>query len=734
MAIPAYTTVTSDSAPSMAVFPIIDHNHPLFLQHTDTPVLHDQWEKCNVVGLSWIMNAVRPGLLSSVVYASNAHKVWLDLREKFDTVNGSRIFHLHREIHTLSQGTMSVADYFSKLRDLWDEYDALMPCPSCPCPESRKFGEHCPTYTHGYGSFKGSSSMTSGGPNGGASTSGSYKGRRPLLQCDHCGCKGHSKDQCYKIVGCPADFKSKRKGKSSRSFANQVEPSQSLEPRVHSTTVQQPRALFTQDQYQQILQLLSRSGDETTVTPPARVAYADAVDTGATHHITSHLNTLATSTEAPANSDSRVNLPNGNTVSVSHIGFFPNFCILRDLSTGQVKGIGLEYHVLYILRGGSHQGPHQAPKKLVNNSSSSPASDNGSKCLLESMSNSLSKSKSADVWHKRHVVFHEHSYPFKDLQASSNPIFPVLEAVLTYADTLGEPSVLKAYSAICEPASFHEAASDPAWVKAMALEIAALEKRYKARLVAKGFSQKEGIDFGEIFSHVAKMVTVRSVVALAASRGWYIYQIDVHNAFLNGDLLDEVYMTIPSVIVLVYVDDPLVTGSNQKLLCDTSQEIQKKFKMKDLGELKFFLGIQFSRSNKGILMSQRKYASDLISESGLGGAKPACTPLEMNQKLTSVQYDEHINNGIPEGDTILTYTTKYQRVVGKLLSLTMTTPDLAFSIQVLSQFMHCPKKSHMEEALRVVRYIKEALDLGLLMSAKDTSKLIAYCDSDWEHV
>ncbi|KAH0650901.1 hypothetical protein KY289_032190 [Solanum tuberosum] len=380
MTIPADTT---NSAPSMVVFPTIDHNHPLFLQHTDTlgsslislqligsenyalwsrsfriglvgrsklvfvdgcfpksmfkPVLYDQWEKCNVVVLSWIINAVQPGLLSSVVYASDARKVWLDLRE------------------------------YSKLRDLWDEYDALMPCPSCPCPESRKFGEHCeyqrllqflmglnesyypprsqilmmnpiptlnkayallmdqeslrnlvsststslgvgaidgttlyshrgPTYTHGFGSFKVSSSMISGGSNGGASTSGSYKGRRTLVQCDHSGCKG-----------------------------------------VQSTTIQHPGALFTQDQYQQILQLLSRSGGETAAAPPARVASVDAgiplstflcacdagewiVDNGATHHITSQLNTLATSTEALANLDSRVHLPNGNTVSVSHIG------------------------------------------------------------------------------------------------------------------------------------------------------------------------------------------------------------------------------------------------------------------------------------------------------------------------------------------------------------------------------------------------------------------------------
>ncbi|XP_049375691.1 uncharacterized mitochondrial protein AtMg00240-like [Solanum verrucosum] len=103
----------------------------------------------------------------------------------------------------------------------------------------------------------------------------------------------------------------------------------------------------------------------------------------------------------------------------------------------------------------------------------------------------------------------------------------------------------------------------------------------------------------------------------------------------------------------------------------------------------------------------------------------------MNQKFTSIQYDEHVNEGIAEGDNILTDTTKYQRLVGRLLYLTMTRPNIAFSVQVLSQFMHCPKQSHMNAALRVVRYIKEAPGLGLLMPAEDTTKLTAYCDSDW---
>ncbi|XP_016476081.1 uncharacterized protein LOC107797686 [Nicotiana tabacum] len=170
-----------------AVFPIIDHNHPLFLQPTDTPgsllislqltsldnyalwsrsmrigllgksklgfvngrypkskfelEFHEQWEKVNVVVLSW-MNVVCPGLLSSVVYTSNAHKVWEDLKDRFDKVNRSRVLYLHRDIHTLTQGTMNVADNFSKLSDLWDEFDALMPCPGCLCQESKKYAEH----------------------------------------------------------------------------------------------------------------------------------------------------------------------------------------------------------------------------------------------------------------------------------------------------------------------------------------------------------------------------------------------------------------------------------------------------------------------------------------------------------------------------------------------------------------------------------------------------------------
>nr|XP_016510818.1 PREDICTED: uncharacterized mitochondrial protein AtMg00810-like [Nicotiana tabacum] len=286
------------------------------------------------------------------------------------------------------------------------------------------------------------------------------------------------------------------------------------------------------------------------------------------------------------------------------------------------------------------------------------------------------------------------------------------------------------------------------------------------------------------------MVTMRSVVAVAASKQWYIYQMDVHNAFFNGGLDEEVYMVLLEgfyrqeesqkvcklqkflyglkqasrqwnlkltealvhmgfqqshydyslfvrrvgddiVIILVYVNDLLITGSNHKLLCDTRLDLQSRFKMKDLGELKFFLGIEFARSNKGILMSKRKYSSELISETSLSGAKPISTPMELNQKLTTVEYDLSFRKGNATADEVLRDPGVYQRLVGKLLYLTMTRLDISFVVQVLSQFMHCPRISHMEAASRVVRYIKQAPGLGLLMPAEDTKNLTAYCDSNW---
>nr|XP_016498899.1 PREDICTED: uncharacterized mitochondrial protein AtMg00810-like [Nicotiana tabacum] len=164
------------------------------------------------------------------------------------------------------------------------------------------------------------------------------------------------------------------------------------------------------------------------------------------------------------------------------------------------------------------------------------------------------------------------------------------------------------------------------------------------------------------------------------------------------------------VTVLVYVDDMLITSSNLHLIRHVRKELQERFKMKNLGELKYFLGIEFSRSHKG--------------------RKPVCTPLEFNHKLTSVEFDQEVNTNVSE-NIILEDKGSYQRLIGRLLYLTMTRPGIAFVVQMLSQYMHAPKASHMDAARRVERYIKSTPGLGLFMPTGSCKNLVAYCDSDW---
>ncbi|XP_075101609.1 secreted RxLR effector protein 161-like [Nicotiana tabacum] len=119
---------------------------------------------------------------------------------------------------------------------------------------------------------------------------------------------------------------------------------------------------------------------------------------------------------------------------------------------------------------------------------------------------------------------------------------------------------------------------------------------------------------------------------------------------------------------------------------------------------------------------------ELITELVLSGSKPTTTPMECNQRFTTVEYYQHTNWKEYEK---LADVRPYQRLVGKLLYLTITRTDLCCIVHVLSQFMHCPKKSHMEATVRVVRYIKGAPGLGLLMISKQSTKLRAFCDRDW---
>ncbi|KAJ0519517.1 putative RNA-directed DNA polymerase [Helianthus annuus] len=364
-----------------------------------------------------------------------------------------------------------------------------------------------------------------------------------------------------------------------------------------------------------------------------------------------------------------------------------------------------------------------------------------------------------------------------------------------------------------EPSTYEEAVCDPRWVEAMNKEMDALFRnntwvltdlpqgrkpigckwvyrvkyksngeveRFKARLVAKGFNQREGLDFGETFSPVVKMVTVRVIISLAVFYGWPLYQLDVDNAFLHGTITEDVYMKLPqgyysknetkvcklvkslyglkqaprkwnerltdvliangyvqskcdhslfilsklhtTVFLLVYVDDVVVTGNSEEEIQRIKQVLHETFRIKDLGILKYFLGIEVLYNDNSVCLNQRKYCLELLNDFGYLGCKPVNVPIEQNYLISSK---------LEKNQQDLKNITGFQKLIGKLIYLSLTRPDISYTVQFLSQFMHKPKEVHLSLALRLLRYLKKSPGKGLSFKKSDDLILYGFADSDW---
>ncbi|CAH9115704.1 unnamed protein product, partial [Cuscuta europaea] len=366
-------------------------------------------------------------------------------------------------------------------------------------------------------------------------------------------------------------------------------------------------------------------------------------------------------------------------------------------------------------------------------------------------------------------------------------------------------------SSVSIPLTIQEALSIPEWKKVVLEEMNALEKnqtwqtvevpknkprvgckwvftpkfkadgtleRYKARLVAKGYTQTYGIDYTETFAPVAKLNTIRILLSLASNLDWPLQQLDVKNAFLNGKLEEEVYMSPPPgfeeqygskvcklekalyglkqsprawferftqfikkqgfkqaqadhtlfmkfsikgeiAVLIVYVDDIILTGNYCEEIEDLKKKLAQEFEIKDLGELKYFLGMEIARSKKGIVVSQRKYVLDLLHETGMSACRPIDTPIDPNQKLGNVK------EGVPVN------IHQYQRLVGRLIYLAHTRPDIAFAVSMVSKFMHNPFQEHLDATYRILRYLKSCPGKGLFFKRSDNRSVEAFTDADY---
>ncbi|KAJ9566256.1 hypothetical protein OSB04_002222 [Centaurea solstitialis] len=334
-----------------------------------------------------------------------------------------------------------------------------------------------------------------------------------------------------------------------------------------------------------------------------------------------------------------------------------------------------------------------------------------------------------------------------------------------------------------EPSSYHEAKNNPMWVKAMKEEIDPIEKngtwklvtrpsnatiiglkwvfkvkkdangsisRYKARIVAKGYLQQPGIDFEEVFAPVARIETVRILIALAAAKGWELHHLDVKSAFLHGELQEQVYVHQPEgfvkkghedsvykvvkalyglrqaprtwnmkldgilkdmkfqrciqeqavyrrsigadfIIVGVYVDDLDVTGTSLNIISKFKEAMSTKFDMTDLGVLTYYLGIEVYQRNEDIIITQTGYAKKVLKDAGMFDCNPTLVPMDPNVKFSKGEGEED------------TEVTEYRSLVGRLRYLLHSRPDLSYAVGTLGY--------------------------GIRYARGEPTKLVGYCDS-----
>ncbi|GAU44778.1 hypothetical protein TSUD_27470 [Trifolium subterraneum] len=218
-------------------------------------------------------------------------------------------------------------------------------------------------------------------------------------------------------------------------------------------------------------------------------------------------------------------------------------------------------------------------------------------------------------------------------------------------------------------------------------------------------SQVAGVNCVETFSPVVKPSTIHTVLTIALSKSWPIHQLDVHNAFLHGDVHETVYMHQP-----LGFRDP----HHPNYVCRLRNHST------DLGPLSYFLGITVTKHADGLFLSQSTYASEIIARAGMASCKPSATPVDTKQKLNTFA-------GTPYDDPTL-----YRSLAGALQYLTFTRPDISYAVQQVCLHMHAPCTDHMLALKRIMRYIQGTLHYGLHHYPSPIEKLVSYTDADWE--
>ncbi|GJT70423.1 ribonuclease H-like domain-containing protein [Tanacetum coccineum] len=544
------------------------------------------------------------------------------------------------------------------------------------------------------------------------------RNRRPNegspLVCENCGFNGHTMDRCFKLIGYPPDY-----GKRNNS-SNTNQNNQNFNRRFISDKGKGVKPIW-------------QTGT--------------IFDSGASQHLT-YTDKYLVNTIDISYLGSKVSHPNGTEALITKVardgkfivGFDESKCFLmsRDLMDVKIMEIGRQVNGLYYFDNmkakqtrepfplSEHKssvlgelvhldlwGPYRVPLLQP----SSPTIDHYESDLGHSQDSNGSTSESERAATSDHnTTLSEDDIAIDDatehVHVLNNQPLRRFERASVFSNKYNDYVV-----------DSKQACKDQHWIEAMNNGMDALYRNDTWEIcdLPKDRKSIEGIDFDETFSPVVKIVTVRCLINMDVHNNWSLFQLDINNAFLYGELDETVYMDLPEgyyspddkrqsksdyslfiksekrnfLALLVYVDNIIVTGNNVDEIEKFKEFLRTKFQIKDLGKL---------------------------NEYGLLACKPFATPLEQNLA---------ISNEPTEVDKVLDNVTEYQMLIGKLIYLTHTRPDISYLVHCLIQFMHKPLRSHIKIALKVLRYLKSNPEKGVHIVRQPKASLEAFVDADW---
>ncbi|KAG7585392.1 Retrotransposon gag domain [Arabidopsis thaliana x Arabidopsis arenosa] len=652
------------------------------LRPSETDACFRIWSRCNSMVKSWILNVVNKEIYDSILYYQDAMEMWNDLFTRFKVNNLPRIYQLEQAVMTLKQGDLDLSAYFTKKKTLWEQLSNTRSrtVKKCDCDQVKELLEEAET-SH-------------------------------VIQF---------------LMGLNDSFNNIR---------GQI---LNMKPRPGLNEIYN---ILDQDESQRIV------GYTRPVSTPSAFQ-AQAILTEQIPILMAHGNTK----KPKCSHCSRI----GHTVDKCYKvhGYPPghprakknNYVGSANMTSSEVMVTQKENVPAEQNEDMSKDQLQQMISYLSSQLQSNTISPSPDKAIA-STSNSV-----PTISQMTGTFLSLYDFTYYDMLTSSLPHETELSHrawALTQELMIGQGSqvtnlyVLNLDKSLVNVSSSTlqgKVAVGCKWVFTIKFHADGSIERYKARLVAKGYTQQEGIDFTDTFSPVAKMVTVKLLLSLAPKMQWSLHQLDISNAFLNGDLVEEIYMKLPPgyaelmgievspnavcrlhksiyglkqasrqwflkfsstlvgfgfdkchgdhtlfvkevngnfLVVLVYVDDILIASTSDSLVAELKTQLSSAFQLRDLGPPKFFLGIEIART-----------------------------------------------------DEVLADPKQYRRLIGKLQYLCITRPDITFAVSKLAQYSSAPTNIHLQAIHKILRYLKGTIGQGLFYGADPTFDLRGFSDSDW---